>query len=286
MRGWGFAFSRRWLSYLALAVAFAVGCSLLATWQFARRDEALAKIERIDQNYHADARPLAAVLAAPGTFQPDQEWTPVVVTGQYLHDEQLLVRNRPFAGKPGFEVLTPLQLADGSVFVINRGWVPAGSQDAPDAVPAAPSGTVTVEARLRPGEPTIPGRSAPEGQIATVHLPDVAERVGATTYTAAYGQLASEDPAPATRPAAALEPARDAGPHFSYALQWFMFALLGFLGLAYAVREEYRFRNADEPAERARAAERERKARARAPSDDEIEDSILDARSTEPVRRG
>lgn len=288
MRGWKFAFGRRWLGYLALAIAFAVGCSLLASWQFDRRDEAVAKIERIEQNYHAEARPIAEVLAGPDAFDVDQEWTPVILTGEYLHDEQLLARNRPLGGKPGFEVLTPLQLPDGSIFVVDRGWVPAGDRDAPDEVPVAPHGLVTVEVRLRPGEPTLPGRSAPEGQIATVHLPTVEEHLGAPTYTAAYGLLVSEDPAPATRPTAAREPALDEGPHFSYALQWFVFALLGFIGLAYAVREEYRLRNADDPAEKARAAERERRARAKAPRDDEIEDSILDSQRGSPhsVRRG
>ena len=46
--------------------------------------------------------------------------------------------------------LTPLRLDDGSVFVLDRGWVSIGTkQDAPDSVPAAPAGRVAVRALLR-----------------------------------------------------------------------------------------------------------------------------------------
>ena len=43
------------------------------------------------------------------------------LTGRYLLDEQVLVRNRPLNGQPGFEVLNPLLLDDGTVFVVDRG---------------------------------------------------------------------------------------------------------------------------------------------------------------------
>jgi cytochrome oxidase assembly protein ShyY1 len=278
---WRFAFGRRWFGYLALAIVFAIACVLLSEWQFARRDETLAEIAKVEQNYDAPAIPLTEALPNPSAFDDAQEWTPVVMEGTYLVDEQLLVRSRPYGGRPGFEVLTPLQLRDGSVFIVDRGWVPTGEeQDSPDFVPAAPSGTVTVEARLKPGEPNLRGRSAPDGQVSTINLPTVAELVGGEVYTGAYGLLASEDPAPAdTRPAAAIKPDSDEGPHLSYAFQWLVFALFGFFGLGYAIRTEYRLLNADDPEEQRRAAERERKSRSKPRSDSEIEDAIVDAAS-------
>jgi cytochrome oxidase assembly protein ShyY1 len=212
-------------------------------------------------------------------FDDSQKWTPIVATGEYLQEEQLLVRNRPYKGSPGFTVLTPLLLHDGTVFIVDRGWVPPGSQqDTPDFVPDAPRGTVTVEARLKAAEPNLPGRSAPEGQIATVELPVIAEQLSQPTYTGAYGLLVSEDPSAQSRPLAAAKPARDEGPHLSYALQWFVFAIFGFLGFGYAVRQEYRIVNAEEPREKIRAKAREAKRAARQPSDSDVEDSILDNR--------
>jgi cytochrome oxidase assembly protein ShyY1 len=280
VNGWAFAFSRRWAGYFAIATVFAIVCCLLGVWQLNRRAEAWQEIERIDNNYSSLAAPLDTVLTSLDAFEDSQKWTPVLVTGRYLHDEQLLVRNRPYKGSPGFAVLTPLLLDDGRVFIVDRGWVSPGSaQDFPDFVPDAPRGTVTVEARLKAAEPNLPGRSAPEGQVATVELPAIAKILDRPTFTGAYGLLVSEDPAPESRPLAAAKPVRDEGPHLSYALQWFVFAIFGYLGFGYALRQEYRVVNADDPEEQERARARAVKKAARKPSDSDIEDSILDTRS-------
>lgn len=279
MSGWRFALTPRWMGYLAVAVVFAIVCSMLGMWQFQRRAEARAAIDVVVANYDESPRPVAEVLPSPDSYDPSQQWTPVLLRGEYLADEQLLARNRPFNGRPGFEVLTPLQLDDGTVFIIDRGWVPIGSrQDAPDAVPAPPSGEVTVVARLRAGEPTLPGRGAPEGtnQIATIQLDEIADRLQLPTHTGAYGLVASETPAPAEAPIATVKPESDEGPHLSYALQWFVFALIGFIGLGWAMREEYRVVNAADPIEQERAADRARRKSLKKPTDAETEDAILD----------
>lgn len=279
MNRWRFALAPRWLGYLALAVVFAIICCMLGAWQFQRRAEARAEIDVVEANYDRAAAPIDQVLPSLESYSETQKWTPVLLEGRYLIDEEVLVRNRPRGGQPGFEVLTPLQLTSGSVFVVDRGWVPVGShQDAPDLVPAAPEGDVTVVARLKAGEPAIAGRAAPAGtnQIPTIELELVSDRLGLPTYTGAYGLVASEDPAPATAPIATIKPEPDEGPHLSYALQWFVFAIIGFVGLGWALREEYRLVNSDDPAEQARAAERARRKAARRPSDAEVEDAILD----------
>ncbi|MET4581297.1 cytochrome oxidase assembly protein ShyY1 [Conyzicola nivalis] len=278
MNGWSFAFTWHWARYLALAVVFALVCVGLCLWQLDRRDTALVELGRIDNNYSAEPVPLADVLGDLDAFSPDQKWTPVTITGTYLSDEELLVRNRPYNSGPGFEVLTPLLLADGSVFIVDRGGLPTGRlQDSPDEIPAAPSGEVTVTARLKPGEPTLPGRSAPAGQIASIQLDDIADRLDRPTFTGAYGLMMSEDPAPAERPLAAAKPVRDEGPHLSYAFQWLVFALFGFFGLGYGLRQEYRRVNEEDPDEIERAEARRAKDATRARTDAEIEDELIDA---------
>lgn len=278
MKNWRFVISKRWFGYLAVAVVFAVVCVLLSNWQVSRLEEKRLENSRVLQNYENAPIPLDEALAAPESWEDNLEWTPVSVTGSYLVDEQVLVRNRPRNGQPGFEVLTPLRLSNGTVFVVDRGWLPTGNaQDLPDVVPAPPTGDVTVTARLKPGEPALQGRSAAEGQMATVELAQFDDRLDAPVYTGAYGLMASETPAPAEdRPLPAFKPELDEGSHLSYALQWIVFGLLGFAFLGYAIREEYRHLNADDPAEQARAAERERKRVSRR-SDADVEDDILDA---------
>lgn len=258
---------RRWGGYLALTIVFAIACGLLSWWQWSRRVDAVDEIAKIDANYDAPPAALDDLLPTLDSADDGVEWRPVALRGHYLVDEQVLVRNRPRNSSPGFEVLVPLRLADGSVFVVDRGWVPGGATpDAPDSVPVAPTTEVTVVVRLKPGEPEIPGRGAPDGQLATVRLPDVAALVDAPTYTGMYGLLVSEDPAPAERPLPAFRPVEDEGPHLSYALQWIVFGILAFVGLIWAVRRERKIAAGTAPV-------------ARREKDAEIEDALLDAQS-------
>lgn len=256
--------TRRWLGYLAVAVVFAIACVCLAFWQLARRAEATERIQLVESNWEAPPMPLAEALPELDGFDPGLQWQPVELHGRYLTDEQLLARGRPFDGNPGFEVLVPFQLDDGSIFIVDRGWVPVGNdQDSPDVVPAPPSGVVTVTARLKPSEPVLPGRSAPEGQVASIELPGIAELLDEPTYVGAYGLLVSESPAVADRPLATPRPEADEGPHLSYAFQWFLFAVLGFVGLGWAIRQELR-----DPAAPPRPKRR---------TDADIEDELVDA---------
>jgi cytochrome oxidase assembly protein ShyY1 len=268
------ALTKRWLGYFAVTVVFAVICSLLGVWQWNRREEAVAAIERIENNYDAAPVSLDEALPDRDSFRPDDEWQPVAVSGEYLLDEQLLVRARPRSGQPGFEVIVPLRLDDGGLVIVNRGWLPVGSaQDSPDVVPAAPSGRVDVVGRIRPSEPTIPGRGAPDGQIATIHLPTIADNLGDDVVEGAYLQLADESPSPATTPLAAARPEINEGPHLSYTFQWYVFALLGFIGFGWAIRQELRVLRAAETGEPVPPPKRRRAG----PTDDEEEDALLDA---------
>lgn len=266
------ALTRRWLGWLAFTTVFAVVCVLLAQWQWARRVEVVAEMRVVAENWDAAPVELREILPAGSDLNPAREWTPVVLEGDYLVDEQLLVRNRPLNARPGFEVLTPLLLDSGEVFIVDRGWLPVGSaQDSPDLVPAPPEGRVQVVVRLKPGEPTIAGRGAPEGQIATIHLPELADRVDqGTVETGAYGLLDSESPSVAERPTAAIRPVNDEGPHLSYTFQWYLFGILGFVGFGWALRQEHRTARAAETGEALPTAKRG--------LDAEIEDAILDAR--------
>ncbi|TFC20773.1 SURF1 family protein [Cryobacterium algoritolerans] len=278
MIGWKFAFTRRWAGYLAVTVLFAVVCAGLGTWQLARRAEALAEIVKVDANFDSEPIPLTEALPERHSFVESQKWLPVVMTGTYLKANQLIVRNRPLNIHPGFEVLTPLRLDDGTVFIVDRGWLPTGeTPDAPASVPEAPDGEVSVVARLKAGEPSLAGRSALGNQIATINLTEAQGRLDLPTYTGAYGLMKSEDPSPGERPVAVTRPVRDEGPHLSYAFQWFVFALLAFVGLGWSIRQEFRSVNADDPQERARATERARRQAAKPRSDAEVEDELIDS---------
>jgi cytochrome oxidase assembly protein ShyY1 len=290
MTGFRLLLSKKWLGYLGVVVAFALICAMLANWQWNRHEEKMAVVHQLEQRYDAAPVPVDAVLPGPSSYDPADEWQPVEMTGRYLVDETLLVRNRPYNGQPGFAVLVPFQIDGGRVFVVDRGWVPTGNdQDAPDVVPAPPTGEVTVIARVKPGEPAVGDRTAVAGtnQIATIQLSEVQKQVDREIYSAAYGQLLSEDPTPASAPVKYAEPEIDTGLNLSYFVQWIMFAAGAFLFLFYVIRQEQRNSRAD--AEEAAAAadrgdsgvddprRRERRPRTRPRHDDDVEDEILDA---------
>jgi cytochrome oxidase assembly protein ShyY1 len=269
-----FLFSARWFGWLVLVLVIAAGCVGLGRWQLDRREAVVEDIQRIEANY--DAAPERYVPGMNGfdSFDPAREWRPVTFSGTYDVGNQVVARNRPLNGQPGYEVLTPLRLDDGTAVIIDRGWLPIGNIEAgrPDAVPDPPSGRVEVTARVKPGEPAI-NRGAPEGQVASIDLAALAGRLDYPLQDAAYGLLALERPAAGETPLAAPKPSIDEGPHLSYSLQWFAFGVLAFVGLGYAARAQRR-----SDAERdGTAALRPVRARRR-PSAEEEEDAILDSR--------
>jgi cytochrome oxidase assembly protein ShyY1 len=273
----------RWTAYIAVAIVFAVACAFLSNWQFTRNAARAEQLELVANNY--DAKPVALDrLIAPGaSLAPEDEWSPVTLTGEYVPEAQILVRNRPHGGTAAFEVLVPFRLDDGRVLLIDRGWVPPGdSQPLPDEIPSPPAGETTVIARLRPAEPLpASGRTAPEGQVPTINPPLVAGMVdpalGDEIELSAYGALVSEDPAPATRPGTFADPSEDPGPHLSYAIQWILFAIMGFIFIGYIIRTERRHRREDEEDRAANREPRVRMPTRRTDRDMADEDSILDA---------
>ncbi len=264
----------RWAVYVLIAIGFAVACAFLSNWQFERNVTRAEQIELVEKNYDAEPVPLAELIGADGELAPGDEWHPVVLTGEYLADEQLLVRNRPHGGTSAFEVLVPFRDVDGRIFIVDRGWVPPGEGESPDAIPSPPSGEVEVIVRLRPSE-QLPasGRGAPEGQVPTIHVPSIAALVGGDVISSSYGQIVSEDPAGEGAMGGFSSPTDDPGPHLSYAIQWILFAIMGFIFIGYIIRTEI-----VKHREEVEGIETPAKAPRRRDRDADIEDELLDAR--------
>lgn len=239
---------RRYIAWLILVCLFAAGCVLLSRWQFERRAQVVAVINTIDANY--DQKPVALETALPDLFSAlpaDKQWLPVRVTGHYIPELTTLVRNKPYGGNPGFEVLVPFLTEQNTVVVVDRGWLPTGNaQDSPDVIPQPTAQPLTLVGRLQPGEQAL-NRTAPEGQIPSIYLPQLATMNSAQTYVNAYLMLDSES---IKQPQAKLiaRPNYGEGNHLSYAIQWIVFGLLAFATLFWAVRKELEFyRAANDP---------------------------------------
>jgi cytochrome oxidase assembly protein ShyY1 len=233
--------SRRWLGAFAVALAFAVAAFFLGQWQWHRYEAKAARADRIHSHYDAKPQPLTSVLGAE-PMPLSREWTRVTMQGRYAVDRTLLVRNRPYEGTYGYEVLVPFEDTNGGTVLVDRGWVQNAktAETLPDVVPA-PTGDVTVTGWLRRSEPSL-GRSLPPGQLASINLAEASSQVG-SPLLGAYVILEVErlpDGSAPDRPQALEAPDTDLGPHQAYAFQWWLGMVAGFVLVWFGARREYR----------------------------------------------
>ena len=240
---------KRWLGWFLIATVFAVACFFLANWQFNRRGEALTKIDLVTKNYNQAPVELEALIGTDGLAATD-EWRPISLTGQFLPEQAVLVRNRPYNGSPGFLQVIPFQLTSGKLVAVETGWLPTDEKlDAPKVIPLPNGEPQTIWGRPRPAEPSL-GRDAPAGQIATINITTLEAKtsVSGKFYQDFYVRLGesyvTSKPFPKTLPM----PELTEGNHLSYALQWILFALMALSALVWGVRQEREFRrNAEDP---------------------------------------
>lgn len=263
----------RWTGWFLVAITFAVACVALASWQIDRRTEAVSKIERVAENY--DLKPIEFEEI---TLQESEaiiafDWRSVELTGKYLVEESLLVRNRAIAGQPGFVQLVPFALETGETVVIERGWIAADSDLNPSSAFLPSTSDKSIIARVRLGE-DIPNRDSPSGQLTSINLPEIQELLESEIVTSFYLRLVTESPAESSYPQPLSRPVLDEGNHLSYAVQWIIFAVMGFFALFWAIRQEQEFRRIErDPNYVPRAARR------KANTDSSVEDEILDRKT-------
>lgn len=239
-----FALRPRWILTHVLVGALLLGMVWAGLWQLSRMGE------RKDQNALIEARSLeqpvdvATVSSVNDPFDvgADLEFLRVFATGTFDRAGEVLVRNRPLDGAPGRWALTPLVLEDGSAILVNRGWLPNSYE--PDAERAAvdpPAGTVTVHGFVRPTEVATGLQVAlPEsGVLTSVARPNIARLDQQLDYSLLpiFIQADRVEPASDARlPAPVALPPLDGGPHFSYAMQWFIFATIAAVGYPLILR--------------------------------------------------
>ena len=130
------------------AMALTLG---LGFWQWGRGQQRLALQASLEARQALPALEADALLA-PKAAAPasDLLHRQLVLRGQWLAERTVYLDNRQMQGRPGFYVLTPLQLAGRSeVVLVQRGWIPRDFQDrARLSQVTTPSGEVTLTGRI------------------------------------------------------------------------------------------------------------------------------------------
>jgi len=221
--------ARFWV--IAGAALLGVSVTLeLGFWQLSRAAEKSALQQSMDER--AELPPLDNVALAgfgAGSIAADR-WMHrrVSLRGRWLDQHTVYLDNRQMQGKPGFFVLTPLQLEDlpGMVVMVQRGWVQRHFSDR-TVLPDLPSTTdvVPVEGRIAPPPSKLyEFESRTQGNIRqNLDLADFAQETGLPL--AAYSVLQMGTPGDGLR--------RDWAPiqtgvakHHGYAFQWFALSTL------------------------------------------------------------
>lgn len=240
-----FLIARRWLVRILAGLLLVAACVRLGMWQLDRADERDAANALVTANLAADPVPAEDVLSTQQIVADDDQWRSVVVRGHWDADHQLLLRLRPVDGQHGVHVITPLVTRAGAVLLVDRGFVVSSGPDVPE-VAAPPRGEVDVTARVRaPESRRGTGGDPTEGTIRYMDVDALAGFVGRDTYRA-WGELIAENPPSPDAPEPIAAPETEAGPHLSYALQWFAFAIVGIVGFVVLIRMEGRAGRPDE----------------------------------------
>ena len=101
----------------------------LGTWQVKRLSWKLDLIQQVEQRAHAaPVDPPAPSQWASLTNPADYEYRRVRVAGIFRHQDEVQVYTVSDLG-PGYWVMTPLQRDDGSLVIVNRGFVPSDKRD-------------------------------------------------------------------------------------------------------------------------------------------------------------
>lgn len=241
-----------WILSLLLIIIFSYAAfTMLAPWQLNKDEEISQRNTQIQEGYDREVVPYSEVFDAEGSVPPENEWYRVSLTGQYLPQNEALLRLRPVETTPAFQSLTPFQLEDGRTVLVNRGFETSQGTIVPD-MELAPVTPVTIVgiARLNEGMPDkAPLEDSGYQQVYGINTQQVGELVG-LDLGEDYVQLVDDQPGVLN---AMPIPQLDRGSHLSYGMQWIAFGVMAPLGLGYFIWAEMRERRRDK-AERAEMA--------------------------------
>jgi surfeit locus 1 family protein len=237
-----FLLKPRWILSHLFVLSMVVLMVSLGFWQLRRLDERQTFNAALKSAAAQPAEPISTLLPTGVDATRDQvetvKYRSASATGRYLADQQVLVTNRTQNSAPGYWVLTPLDLGDGTALVVNRGWIPYGyTADGSWADFAPPTGQVSITGAIEQPQVRSSGivggpQDRAEGTLKTFARADVARLAQQVDekLLPLYVNLQTQAPAQPDSPGlpAVLPPAdfSDEGPHFSYAMQWFMFSAM------------------------------------------------------------
>jgi len=236
-------FGRKWLVATLLVFAGTALCIRLGIWQLDRLEQRRAF------NAQFESARVQSVLDL-NQEQPEtitqMEWRSVKIIGEYDFANQVALRNQYYGDQYGYHLLTPLRF-DQTAVLVDRGWIPADGNSTPsDWRKYDEAGTVNVSGQIRLGQtkPAFGGvaDALPENgtKLEIWNNADLARIASQMPYPVLPVYIQPEPGANDTEPPIPFQPEIELteGPHFGYALQWFTFATILFVGYPFFLRKQ------------------------------------------------
>ena len=218
--------NRRIGVFVTLAVVLAALFVRLGFWQ----------LDRLQQRRARNAV-IAARLAKPPVsvelLRDTTSFLRATVAGTPDYANEIVLTGRSRQGSPGVYIITPVRrTGNDTAVLVTRGWIYSPDAATVDLTHWHETRSV-FNGYVLPLPATAPSQQRVNGRkLRTLTLPGVQRLV---RYPVSTRYLVSQDSAADTTPARLGPPALDDGPHLSYAIQWFSFAVIGIVGAGIVV---------------------------------------------------
>ena len=150
----------------------------------------------------------------------------IALQGTFLHDNEIYLYQN-YKGKPGYGIITPFQLEDESIALVNRGWVPMDKRERDTRPESLTEGIVTIEGLLTESEEQ--GRFTPDNNIGKnvwfwLDIEEVKRLTGFELSSYIIREIGSYTPN--HYPIKADAEIKLRNDHLQYAIIWYSFAVI------------------------------------------------------------
>lgn len=213
---------------LLIPLACAALFARLGLWQLDRHRERAAFNQGLAERLTAAPVPMGD-LASDTT---DARWMPVTVSGFFRYDLEQIHASRTSNGSPGVHLLTPLERPGyDTLLLVVRGWVYAPDAASADLARWREGEFVDIAGYLLPLPVDGPPPPADRPQlIRALNRKAIEARIGRPVAPVQLVMTSDSAARADSVPRRLPPPVLDAGPHRSYAAQWFSFAIIAVVG--------------------------------------------------------
>ena len=224
-------FGRRWWLPTIAVIAGVIFLAWLGLWQLDRLEQRRAFNQFIASRW--DQAPFDLTAGnLPGDIN-ELEYRRVALNGEFDYTNQIVLKNQNLNGMPAVNLVTPMRLGDGRAILVARGLVPY-SESTPEFWPKFVEPADTQIVGMLQESQTLAGAKLPEGaQIEwfRIDLEAIQRQLPYELLPVFVTQLPEPGRKYTALPYREVPFTIEEGNHFSYAIQWFMFAAI--LGIGY-----------------------------------------------------